>query len=68
MATHTIPPWASEVAGRCILAGIRYKDLAKRAGLNDKYLSQLMHGHVVSDNARLKVFRALDVMEAEARA
>lgn len=56
--------WTGELIGEIHNAGFKIKDVAKEAGLNPKYVSQILHGKCESGKAELKLRSALERMIA----
>lgn len=52
--------WTGELIGDIHNAGFKIKEVAAEAGLNPKYVSQLLHGKYESSVAELKLRAALD--------
>ena len=51
--------WTGTIKGELHNEGFTVKELAKEANLNCKYVSQVLHAERPSDNAREKLWRAL---------
>lgn len=54
--------WTGELIGEIHNAGFKIKDVASEAGLNPKYVSQILHGKCESDKAERKLRSALKRM------
>lgn len=52
--------WTGDLIGRIHTEGLTIKAVAKEAGLNEKYVSQVLHSDTPPESARLKLFCALD--------
>lgn len=51
--------WTADLIGEMHLAGITSKQLAEEAGLNPKYMSTILNGHVDPKGAEKKLREAL---------
>ena len=51
--------WTGELIGEIHNAGFKIKDVAAEAGLNPKYVSQILHGKYESSRAEEKLRAAL---------
>lgn len=54
------PQWTGDVIGKLHIYGFTSKDLAKEAGMHEKYLSALLNGRRTSRNAEDTIKSALD--------
>lgn len=52
--------WTGVLIGRLHNAGLSAKQLAAHMGMNDKYVSKVLNGHVEPKNAEAKFNAALD--------
>lgn len=52
--------WTGELIGEIHNAGFKIKDVAAEAGLNPKYVSQILHGKYESSRAESRLREALD--------
>ena len=52
--------WTGDILGKMHLEKVTAKELAEEAGLNRKYLSRIINGHVEPKNAEIKLNEALD--------
>lgn len=55
--------WTGELIGEIHNAGFKIKDVAKEAGLNPKYVSQVLHGKCESGKAESRLRDALQRMK-----
>ena len=52
--------WTGELIGEIHNAGFKIKDVASEAGLNPKYVSQILHGKCESTKAEHRLRSALN--------
>lgn len=52
--------WTGQLIGEIHNAGFKIKDVADEAGLNPKYVSQILHGHYESSKAEIRLREALE--------
>lgn len=52
--------WTGELVGKMHVAGITAKELAREAGLNPKYLSTILNGHIEPKHAEQVLRNALE--------
>lgn len=57
--------WTAELIGEMHLAGVTAKQLAAEAGLNPKYMSTILNGHVEPKGAEQKLRDALEAIKTK---
>lgn len=58
-------PWTGQLIGKIHNAGLTIKQVAREAGLNEKYVSQVLHSDAPSDKAEQKLKDALTRLSAD---
>lgn len=59
--------WTGDFLRDVHLNGFTVKAVAEKAGLNDKYVSQVLHAEDPSNKAKDKLFSALEEMKEETK-
>lgn len=59
--------WTGKVIGTLHVYGISHKEFAEYVGMNQHYLSSVLHGHTISPKAERKILTALEEITAPKR-
>lgn len=57
--------WTGELIGEIHNAGFKIKEVAAEAGMNPKYVSQILHGKYESSRAELRLRSALERLKGD---